>query len=151
MIGNTTAGRGVNYDGVNLEDGSLSIASGADFNISLNGSGSTVNFGDAFWATDKAWIVFDLDSDTDTITSGVTGMFNLGTISLDSLGQNYASYGSFGLSTASGDMVLKLDRVSRALDLHPPRGWPGRPGLPPPSEVNRVSGVLVLGPPSRSL
>jgi hypothetical protein len=106
LIGNTTAGRGVNYDGVNLEDGSLSIASGADFNITLNGSGSTVNFGDAFWATDKAWIVFDLDSDTDTITSGVTGMFNLGTISLDSLGQNYASYGSFGLSTASGDVVL---------------------------------------------
>lgn len=111
LIANTTAGRGVNYDGVNLEDGSLSIASGADFNITLNGSGSTVNFGDAFWATDKAWIVFDLDSDNLGGAGSVTGMFNLGAVSLDSLGNNYASYGSFGLSTVSGDVVLSWTAI----------------------------------------
>lgn len=78
---------------------SLSIASGAIFTITLNGTGSTVDFADAFWSTNQEWLVFG-------VTGAGTGDFTLGSISLGSLSQSYSTYGNFDVANVGGDVYL---------------------------------------------
>ncbi len=98
LISNATATRGTDFDGVDV-GGALSITSGAAFNITLNGAGSTTDFTNVFWASNQTWLVF-------SGATGGSGNFVLGTVSLDSLGQNYSAYGSFNTSRVGNDIQL---------------------------------------------
>jgi len=52
LTGNTTSGRGTNFDGVNVLEGNLTIDTGLNFNIVVNFAGSLVNFDDpSFWSS----------------------------------------------------------------------------------------------------
>lgn len=104
LIANTTAGRGTNYDGTNI-NGQITIVSGATFDIILN-VGSTVNFTQPFWDAAQQWQVIDGGGN-----GGLTGAFTIGNISTDSLGQSYGSYGSFSLSYAGKDVYLNWSPV----------------------------------------
>lgn len=106
LISNASTGRGTTFDGVNV-GGSLSIASGAVFNVTLNGAGSTTDFGNVFWSTNQSWLVFD-----PTGVGTTTGNFAIGTVSLDSLGKAYSSYGSFSTSAdVNNDLYLNWTAV----------------------------------------
>lgn len=59
LIGNTTAGRGTNYDGVNVTGGTLSIGSGVTSSLLFNTTGSTVSWNNSFWNENRSWLVFD--------------------------------------------------------------------------------------------
>jgi len=85
-------------------NGNLSITTGALFNITLNGSGSTVDFTNAFWAANEQWLVFGVNG------TG-TGDFTLGTVSVDSLGHGSSSYGYFDVANVGGDVYLNWTAV----------------------------------------
>ncbi len=103
LFGNTVSERGVNYDGVNVTGGVLSVDSGAFFNIVLNGSGSTVDFTDDFWGSDQSWLVFGNGSEP-LLSEGV---FTLGAISQDAHGQDFAvTGGSFDFGVDGNDVYL---------------------------------------------
>lgn len=98
LTSNSTASRGTAFDAVDV-GGNLNITSGADFNITLDGLGSTTDFTDTFWTSNQSWLVMD-------VTGITTGNFAIGTITLDSLGQNYSAYGSFNTSVSGNDLHL---------------------------------------------
>ncbi len=103
LFGNTVADRGVNYDGVNVTGGVLSVDSGALFDIVLNGSGSDVDFTDDFWGSNQSWLVFSNGAEP----SLLSGIFTLGTISQDSLGQDFSvTGGSFDFGLDGDDIYL---------------------------------------------
>lgn len=93
LIGNTTSGRGTNYDGVDIT-GTLTIDSAATFNISTSGG---VSFSDPFWNSPQTWSVF-------TATSTISGLF--------AEGANFSNAeGSFSLSSGSGAVSLNWSPV----------------------------------------
>lgn len=103
LIANSTSGRGTSFDGVNVTGGTLSVTSGADFNLTFNGVGSTVNFANAFWDTDQSWLVFD-NTNAPTVALGI---FDVGTISVDSVGASFATTtGSFSFAQTGNDIYL---------------------------------------------
>jgi fibronectin-binding autotransporter adhesin len=101
LISNTDTGRGTNFDGVDVTGGNLAI-NGLTTTLVFNGIGSTVNFADPFWSSNRQWTVFANASGT------TTGLANLGAITttLDSVGNSIASFGSFGWTQSSQDLVL---------------------------------------------
>lgn len=101
LIANTTAGRGTNYDGVDVTGGAFVLQSGVNFNIQLNSAGSAVDFANSFWASDRQWLVFDVVNDPGTLPA-----FNIGTVSQDSLGQNASSYGTFSTTQIGNNVYL---------------------------------------------
>ncbi|MGB6223679.1 beta strand repeat-containing protein [Haloferula sp.] len=109
LIGNTVAGRGTDYDGVNgSATKDLTIVSGAIFDIILdgssNGGSSSVSFANAFWQSDQQWDVF-------TGFNSVTGNFGLGSVTVDSLGADFTSFGSFSLAGTGGTYSLNWTAV----------------------------------------
>jgi autotransporter-associated beta strand protein len=112
LTGNTDAGRGVNFDGVDVTGTSLNIASGADSDLVFDSFGSTVSFADPFWDTDRQWLVFD-NANVPTVTPSVFGTPNIiGTpLQLAEL----AGRGSFAWATGTGlnpnDIVLNFTAV----------------------------------------
>jgi len=109
LIGNTTAGRGTNYDGVNiLAASTLTIQSGVTSSLVFN-AGSTVNWSDTFWATDQQWLVFD------TADNNYSGpLFGSLTLTTDSASQSLASIrsaASFNYSVVSGDIFLNYTAI----------------------------------------
>ena len=105
LISNADNVRGTDFDGVNV-GGNLSITDGAKINLVLNSTGSSTDFADSFWTSDQSWLVFDL-----TGAGSTTGNFTVGTISLDSVGNSYLSYGSFSTSVVSSDVYLNWTAV----------------------------------------
>lgn len=106
---NTVAGRGTNYDGINVTAGTLTIADGADFNMVLNGAGSTTDYTAVFWDTAQEWLVFD-NASAPTIAS--LNIFNLGTIGNDSLGNAFSvTGGSFDFELRDNDVYLVYSTV----------------------------------------
>lgn len=97
---NTTADRGVNFNGADVTAGLLDVSSGALFDIVLNGAGSAVDFSDPFWSTNQSWLVF---GGFDTTTGG--DIFTLGTVSQDSLGQEFSITGGEFSFNQSGDDI----------------------------------------------
>ncbi|MDZ4848114.1 MAG: autotransporter-associated beta strand repeat-containing protein [Pirellulaceae bacterium] len=55
--GNATIDRGVEYDGVNV-GGLMTTEANVNANLVFNSVGSTVDWTNAFWNTDKTWLVF---------------------------------------------------------------------------------------------
>ena len=105
LISNADTVRGTDFDGVDV-GGNLSITDGAKINLVLDSTGSVTDFTDSFWTSDQSWLVFDL-----TGAGSTTGNFTVGTISLDSLGNNYSGYGSFSTSVVSNDVYLEWTAV----------------------------------------
>ncbi|MBJ7328010.1 MAG: PEP-CTERM sorting domain-containing protein, partial [Chthoniobacterales bacterium] len=56
LIGNTTADRGVNYDGVDV-GGTLTFNGSTGLSLTFN-SGSTVSWADSFWSSNQQWKIF---------------------------------------------------------------------------------------------
>ncbi len=111
LVDNTTANRGSDWDAVNGSSShDLNVNSNAVFNIILDGSDnggtSAVDFADTFWAAPggQSWEVF-------SGFQSVAGLFTLGTITVDSNDQGYATYGSFSLSSGSGSLSLNWTPV----------------------------------------
>lgn len=103
LAANTDAGRGVSYDGVDVSGGSVDIAAGAILDLVFNAGGSTVDWSDSFWATDHLWTIVDGNG----ISS--TGLFTLGSLSADSLGQSLADIragAGFDVFRSGDDVLL---------------------------------------------
>lgn len=89
-----------------IATGGLTFAGPTTLNLRLNGSGSTVSWNDALWASNQTWIIFNA-------AGGVTGFSNLSlntTNLLDSLGQDFAVArvgSSFGLELYNSTVLLK--------------------------------------------
>lgn len=108
LAADTASGRGTNFDGVNVTGGTLTIESGVAFNVVFNGSGSTVDFTAGFWGSSQSWLVFSNAS----LPSTVAGIFDLGTVSNDSLGQSFSSTGgSLAFSQVGSDIYLNYTAV----------------------------------------
>jgi hypothetical protein len=81
--------------------GTFTLQSGVNFNITLNGTGSTVDFTNAFWNSNQSWHVF-----SNTNAPSIASLFNLGTVSTDSLGGIYTNYGTFSFSQSGNHIYL---------------------------------------------
>lgn len=103
LTGNTTSNRGSAYDAIDVT-GFLNIASGVTSNLVFNGSGSTVDWADAFWDSNHSWMVYD-NSNSPTLTSG--SIFDTVYVTNDSLGQSFTLTGGyFSWNTSGNDVYL---------------------------------------------
>lgn len=108
LIGNTSDNRGTSFDGVNVTGGDLIIGSGAIFDITLNGTGSTVNYSGEFWQSNQSWLVFE-NSEGVTVTFD---SFVIGNISVDAFGQDFPiAGGSFSFAQIDNNIHLVYTAV----------------------------------------
>ena len=78
----------------------VNVTTGAKIDLFLNRPGSTVDFTDAFWSTNRTWPAL-------LTTSTVTGTFTLGTLTADSTGRSFSGWGTFSLQhTGNGVNLL---------------------------------------------
>ena len=105
LTANATSVRGTAFDGVNV-GGNINIDSGVNFNITLNGAGSAVDFTDTFWGSNRQWLVFD-----STNAGTTTGNFVLGTVTPDINSKTYDAYGNFATSVTGNDVYLNWTAV----------------------------------------
>jgi len=88
--------------------GALTVQSGAIFNVVLNDTGSGVLFSNGFWSTNRSWEVFS------GFTS-VAGLFQLGSVTLDSIGNSYIppypSGGTFTFRSSGGSLYADWSAV----------------------------------------
>ena len=106
LTGNTNSGRGTAFDGVNVSGGTLTINGGVTNNLVFNGVGSTVNWSDAFWASNQQWLVFDNASQPTLVSSNVFDTINVG---FDSISQSLTSVrsgSSFSWDTIGDELYL---------------------------------------------
>lgn len=98
---------GTDFDAVAGNSGkTLTVESAAIFNIIFN-VGSAVNFNHTFWASNQKWTVF-------SGFQSVTGLFSLGSVSVDSLGKNFTQFhpaGGFSFSSSGGNLYLNWTAV----------------------------------------
>ena len=76
----------------------LTVTNGAAIDLVLNRPGSTVNFLASFWRTNRTWPVIT--------SAGMSGSFNVGTVSSDSGGRPAATYGAFTLQQGAAGVNL---------------------------------------------
>lgn len=107
LFGNTTAGRGINYDGVDVIG---TFRANQPFevntvNVSFDSLGSTVDWTDQFWDTDRSWTMIDV-----TGTSNLASSFSVPTASyLDSNGVGLLAArptSGFVVTNSGGDLTL---------------------------------------------
>lgn len=99
--------RGAHYDGVDVTDGTFTLQSGVNFNLTFDGFGSSTDFTSAFWESDQSWLVFD-NANIPTIDA----LFTVGTISTDSLGQNFSlTGGEFSFFQSDNDVYLSFTAI----------------------------------------
>ena len=77
----TVADRGVDFDGVNVTGGTLTIEDGVTSNLVFT---TGVNFTDVFWRSDRRWLVF---SNASVPTLSAPGIFGDITVSADAGGR----------------------------------------------------------------
>jgi hypothetical protein len=95
--------RGAFFDALDvLSPGHLSIATGVTASLIFNSAGSTVNFSNAFWASNHNWLVYD-DATLPTLSSG--SIFDTVTASTDSLGATLTA-GTFSWAEVGNNVVL---------------------------------------------
>jgi fibronectin-binding autotransporter adhesin len=75
LINNTTSGRGVNFDAINVT-GNLDFAGPTSFDMFFNISGSNVDWNDSFWGANQSWHVYQVGGTT-------TGLSNLSINTVD--------------------------------------------------------------------
>jgi autotransporter-associated beta strand protein len=85
LVANTVSGRGTSYDGIDVTGG-LTFSGTTALDLSFNFTGSTVDWGDSFWATSHSgtsgWLVYD----GATSLSGFANLMIIGTNWADSQG-----------------------------------------------------------------
>ena len=90
MAGNTTTGRGTDYDGINVT-GILSVDAAAIFRVIQN---TGLNFENAFWASDQTW--------NDIFSAGtLDSNWNNAAVSVydtDDILQDVSPYGAFSIT-----------------------------------------------------
>jgi autotransporter-associated beta strand protein len=106
LIANTEspASRGVLFDGVDLTGGALSIVSGATLSLVFDLPGSTVDWDDAFWGTNRVWTIIDVAGG-----SWDSSLFTL-QVGVDSTSASLASKrpdSLFQIVDLGGDLVLE--------------------------------------------
>ncbi len=110
LTANTTAGLGLNYDGVNiLPAGSLTLGSGVTSSLVFNSAGSTVNWSNSFWSSNQSWRVVDVVDN-----NYANPLFSSLTFTTDSAGQSLASIRSgaaFDYSVTAGDIFLNYSII----------------------------------------
>jgi fibronectin-binding autotransporter adhesin len=103
LADNTEAGRGVNFDGINVSGG-LAINGTATINLVFD-AGSDVLWENAFWNTDRSWFFYDS-------ATAPMGTFTLGSVGADSLGNTLdPSRGAFSLQTSGNDVFIVYTAV----------------------------------------
>lgn len=110
LVGNTTAGRGSNFDGINVGT-HLNFATGLSANLVFNAAGSGVNWADGFWNTAQTWLVYDANG---TTTAASLAIFDSINLSVDSLGQSLATARSgweFSFSQTGNDIYLNYSAI----------------------------------------
>ena len=106
LVADSAVGRGMNFDGIDVTGGTLTVESGVDFNLVFNDTGSTVDFTTSFWDNDQSWLVFD-NAIAPNVISG--SFFNLGSISADPNGAFLSAVnpnGVFSFSQSGNDIYL---------------------------------------------
>jgi autotransporter-associated beta strand protein len=106
LIANTESpgSRGVLFDGVDLTGGALSIVNGATLSLVFNLPGSTVDWDNAFWGTNRAWTIIDVAGG-----SWNSSLFTL-QVGVDSTSATLASKrpdSLFQIVDLGGDLVLE--------------------------------------------
>jgi fibronectin-binding autotransporter adhesin len=106
LIANTESpgSRGVLFDGVDLTGGALSIVNGATLSLVFDLPGSTVDWDNAFWGTNRAWTIIDVAGG-----SWNSSLFTL-QVGVDSTSATLASKrpdSLFQIVDLGGDLVLE--------------------------------------------
>ena len=77
----------------------VTVTSGAAFDLKLNDTGSTTDYFDAFWTQPRTWGALSATTQT--------GAFTLGTVSPDSLGRAAATVGRFALDQSATGVTVQ--------------------------------------------
>jgi autotransporter-associated beta strand protein len=88
LTANTVTGRGTVFDGVNVTGGTLSVSTGVTSELVFNVAGSSVNWSDDFWGSNRQWFVFDNASPPVLSSASVFETLNVGA---DSFSQSLTS------------------------------------------------------------
>ena len=95
-----------------LVSGNLAFSSATSLSLAFNGIGSTVNWGDAFWSTDRSWTIWQVEGSTTglaNLTLGLADWKDAGGNLLSAL-RSGAGF-SFGLAGNGRDVVLTYSAV----------------------------------------
>lgn len=110
LTGNTSLGRGSSFDGVNVNVGGLTIQSGVAADLVFDLAGSTVDWSNAFWASNQSWLVFD-NANAATVSGSIFSAVNAG---LDAQGDALATVrpgSTFSFTQSGNDIVLSYTAV----------------------------------------
>ncbi|MEP3211788.1 MAG: autotransporter-associated beta strand repeat-containing protein [Luteolibacter sp.] len=100
---------GTDFDQGRVTGGLFEVASGASIQLMFNQAGSAVDFSNNFWESNRSWSVIALSGSATANPSN--SAFSISSTSLDSLGQNHLSYGTFTTSILNGNQVLNWTAV----------------------------------------
>ncbi len=122
--GNALALRGVlsGYDGVNLTNGQLLVENGAAMRLTFDGAGSAVDWGDAFWSSNREWLVISfLDGSADYASGSTNFTLNAASEWLDKDGD---LLGANPWNSAAGFVTLmQSDGVYLQYQVPEPGAW----------------------------
>lgn len=100
---------GTNFDQVLVTGGNLSLVNGSTLALGFNSVGSTVNWSNAFWSTDRQWTIIDFSGSGTSV-----GNFSSINITNDSAGQSLTSIragASLSVSRIGTDIVVNYAAV----------------------------------------
>lgn len=104
---NSTGARGVDYDGIDVTNGALTVNGTVHLNLVFNSSGSSVAWSNSFWSMDHQWTFYD-------VSATRNGTFVLGNVGGDSQGATLESIhpgASFGISYSGNDVIISYAAV----------------------------------------
>jgi autotransporter-associated beta strand protein len=97
--------RGVLFDGVDLTGGALSIVNGATLSLVFDLPGSTVDWDNAFWGTNRAWTIIDVAGGS--WNSSLFSTLQVGVDSTTATLESKRPDSSFRIVDLGGDLVLE--------------------------------------------
>lgn len=77
LIANTTEGRGINFDGVDVTGGTLTFEVGVTSVLSFNSEGSAIVWSDPFWEDDRSWLVYTIAGSISLASTSIFDTINL--------------------------------------------------------------------------
>jgi autotransporter-associated beta strand protein len=105
LMANSDSGPGTNFDQVLITGGNLAITTGSGIALAFNGAGSSVDWSNSFWNSNRQWIIANyLGAGTST------GIFSISGITMDSLGQT--------LATSRPDASFSISRTGNNLSVN---------------------------------
>jgi len=110
LIANSSGSAGTNYDQIVLPtSGNLDFVGATTLALSFNGAGSAVDWSNAFWNVNRAWMVYDLSAGAVSNAGNLT----VGGSLLDSLGNTLSPTGRgyFTTSVSGQDVMLNFVAV----------------------------------------